>query len=154
MQGLRRCRYAFDIIGELYFGEAFGFLESGSDYGNYIATLDILLPLLGVSAVLSRPMRLPWMLLGMRRGEVRRGVASIQSLEALAKEQVGKRSQLLRSAEKSNLRRDILSKLFEVQETKGETHDFRIPDIEQEGCESPLLRGVLSSLRFSFGNTR
>jgi cytochrome P450 len=121
------------VIGELYFGDAFGFLESGSDYGNYIATLDVLLPLLGVSAVLSPALRVPWMLFGLLRGEVRRGITCMQSIEELAKAQVDKRSRLLRSSEKTNLRRDLLAKLFDVHEAKGESHDFRVPDIEQEG---------------------
>jgi cytochrome P450 len=40
---------------------------------------------------------------------------------------------LLESSEKTNLRRDLLAKLFDIHEAKGESHDFGIPDIGQEG---------------------
>jgi len=38
-------RYAFDVIGELFFGKKFGFLDERQDWGTYIKTLDILLPI-------------------------------------------------------------------------------------------------------------
>ncbi len=37
--------YAFDVIGELYFGRMFGFMAYSHDHENYIHSLDTLMPL-------------------------------------------------------------------------------------------------------------
>lgn len=50
--------YAFDVIGELYFGRMFGFMETGQDYQSLIYSLDVLNPLitsLAVLAIYARP---------------------------------------------------------------------------------------------------
>lgn len=44
--------YAFDVIGELFYGHQFGFMENRHDYGSYIESLDALLPAVAVACVL------------------------------------------------------------------------------------------------------
>ncbi|KAF2200696.1 cytochrome P450 [Delitschia confertaspora ATCC 74209] len=41
--------YAYDVVGELFFGKMFGFMQNACDYGQLIATNNILVPLLCIS---------------------------------------------------------------------------------------------------------
>ena len=36
--------YAFDVVGELFFGKQFGFLANSEDHERFIASLNTLLP--------------------------------------------------------------------------------------------------------------
>lgn len=69
------CRYAFDVLGELFYGNKFGFMSERKDIGNYMKAIDSLLPaftiggtvpsyltkLYLVSTILSRhPFAGPW----------------------------------------------------------------------------------------------
>jgi hypothetical protein len=38
------CRYAFDVLGELFYGKMFGFMSEHTDIGNYMKAIDSLLP--------------------------------------------------------------------------------------------------------------
>lgn len=49
--GLWLQMYVYDVIGELYFGSMFGFLENSHDHGGWIESLDLLMPVICVSAV-------------------------------------------------------------------------------------------------------
>jgi hypothetical protein len=44
-------RYAFDVIGEIFFGSMFGFLKNSMDHNAYIASLDACMPVLCISAI-------------------------------------------------------------------------------------------------------
>jgi hypothetical protein len=44
-------RYAFDVIGEIFFGNMFGFLRNNMDHNAYIASLDACMPVLCISAI-------------------------------------------------------------------------------------------------------
>ncbi len=44
--------YAFDVVGELFFGHEFGFMENRHDHEDYIQSLDILLPAVVTASVL------------------------------------------------------------------------------------------------------
>ena len=52
-------RYTFDIIGELFYGRAFGFLDEGKDQNDWIKSLDKMIPfvcLMGVAPPILRPL--------------------------------------------------------------------------------------------------
>jgi hypothetical protein len=38
------CWYAFDVLGELFYGKMFGFMSERTDIGNYMKAIDSLLP--------------------------------------------------------------------------------------------------------------
>lgn len=52
-------RYTFDVLGELYYGEMFGFMKDREDHNNWIWALDKMIPFVcfaGVTSPLLRPL--------------------------------------------------------------------------------------------------
>lgn len=56
-------RYAYDVVGAVFFGKQFGFLEDRHDYGNYIRSVHQAMPILSVVAQAPSYVR-PLLLLG------------------------------------------------------------------------------------------
>lgn len=135
-------RYAFDVLGDLIFGAPFGFLETSSDYGNWIEALDRMLPVLATMSVLPANYRVPYLMAGTLWKSMRQQLQDLGQLTVTAKGLVQKRQDELEDAknEKVKSRRDVLAKLFEVQATKGEKEDFTLPDIQMESYVN-LLAG-------------
>lgn len=51
-------RYTFDVLGELYYGEMFGFMKDREDHNDWIWALDKMIPFVcfaGVTSPLLRP---------------------------------------------------------------------------------------------------
>lgn len=77
--------------------------------------------------------RVPHLLSGLFFRSVRRALKNVESVAKLARAKVKERQHLLENADSGEpLRRDMLAKLFTLKNTKGEEHDFKVPDIEQE----------------------
>lgn len=131
-------RYAFDVVGELFFGSAFGFVATSSDYEGWIATLDQLLPVLVTLALLPNLMRPLYLISGLMYGSIREGIRNLNRIADVAKLRVAERQDQMakreseHDGETAQKRRDILSKLFELKDHKGEKEDFTIPDIQLE----------------------
>lgn len=74
---LKSFRYTFDIIGELFYGHAFGFVDEGKGQNDWIKSLDKMIPfvcLMGVGPRILRPfIGLGTMLLSTGE-EIRKGV--------------------------------------------------------------------------------
>lgn len=126
--------YAFDVIGELYFGRMFGFMETESDYQSLIHSLDILNPLLAevaVSATYARPFIL---VSAVAFGSVRRALKAIDHVTRAATSCVSKRQEELKSAAEGGEppRRDLLQQLFGIMHEKGEKVDFGVPELQYE----------------------
>ncbi|KAM3417726.1 hypothetical protein BST61_g5959 [Cercospora zeina] len=118
--------YAFDIIGELFFGQAFGFMETRSDFGRWIALLDSLLPVLIVVAILPNTFRPFYLIFCIMYVSTRSALKDFESIATIAKDLVGRREDIMEwdiQTSASNKRRDILTKLFELETQKGE-HDW------------------------------
>lgn len=52
-------RYTFDVLGELYYGEMFGFMRDREDHNDWIWALDKMIPFVcfaGVTSTLLRPL--------------------------------------------------------------------------------------------------
>ena len=123
--------YAFDVIGELYFGRMFGFMQDRHDYGSYISSLDQLLPPMVVNAVAPtyiRPFILPSALLVPK---TYKAVSSLKHIANAAKTCVETRRKQMEDGQEP-IRNDILNKMFAVRNEKGDKCDFQIPEIEQE----------------------
>ncbi|KAJ9631144.1 hypothetical protein H2204_008366 [Knufia peltigerae] len=123
--------YAFDVIGELYFGNAFGFLATGKDYGDWIGSLDLLLPFLCATAVAPsyiRPLILASSL--VVPGSLK-ALKAIDNIGVSARRCVAERFDKTSKDEESR-RTDILEQLYDIHEEKGEKVDFQLGDIQQE----------------------
>lgn len=124
-------RYAFDVIGELYFGRMFGFMEHSHDHENYIHSLDTLMPILLTSAVAPTYTRPLILTSSIFSGAVRQALKAIEHIANAARGCVGERMQGSTDGEESH-RRDILHQLLEITYTKGEKVDFGIREVEYE----------------------
>lgn len=87
--------YAFDVIGELFFGEAFGFVKNAHDYKDYIKTLDILLPAVAATSVLPSYVR-PLKILGHLVPAVHQALVCFDDIVVAAKKAVQERERLMK----------------------------------------------------------
>jgi hypothetical protein len=128
-----RCsRYAFDVIGELYFGQMFGFMDQSRDIGNYIRSLDALVPSMTISSV-APPYLRPILKIcgGQFNASIRDSFLGMLNIAAAARGCVAKRMQT-NDASGATPRRDILQQLLQIYKTKGDEIDFGVPEIEAE----------------------
>jgi hypothetical protein len=138
---LLSARYAFDVIGELYFGQMFGFMEHRTDHGSYIASLDTLLPVLTLTAL--APSYVRPLVLGMAvlSPTVRNALKAVDHIANAARGCVTRRKQAL-SAGHQDIRRDLLQQLFEIHQQKGEKVDFGEGEITYEAYVAMYVLSV------------
>ncbi|OQV05442.1 hypothetical protein CLAIMM_10183 [Cladophialophora immunda] len=122
--------YAFDVIGELFFGQAFGFMQNSHDYGGYINSLDILLPAVATACVLPSYVR-PLQVLGHLLPSLHEALVCFNSIVVAARNAVRKREDMMREGQVK--RSDLLDKLFNISTSKPE---FTILDITTEAWVS------------------
>jgi cytochrome P450 len=117
--------YTFDIIGELFFGRMFGFINERRDIGGYMAAVDVILPHAIRLAVLYEWMR-PIINIVMYplSANLRQAIKCFEALGVESKRYVDDR------VGKKSTRPDMLSKLLKVAEEK--SPDFDITDVYTE----------------------
>ncbi|KAF5519341.1 Cytochrome P450 monooxygenase gsfF [Colletotrichum aenigma] len=120
--------YTFDIIGELFYGRAFGFVDEGKDQNDWIKSLDKMIPfvcLMGVAPPILRPFVGIGCMLTSAGKEIAKGVKNIGESSA----------RLMKDAYESRLeapRTDMAQQVFSIYEKSGEKFDYRWGDVEQE----------------------
>jgi hypothetical protein len=129
---LRRHRYAFDVVGELYFGEQFGFMENSHDHGGYIAACDALLPVLTAAGVSSPAVRNVILGSSLFSSAARKGLKAVDRIAAAARGCVAKRLSADAGGKSNTGRTDLLHHLLEIVEKKGEAVDFGRGEVEYE----------------------
>ena len=130
IQQLTQFGYAFDVVGVLFFGRMFGFMDGRSDYQSYIASLDSLMPPMCIAecaATYARPFVLGSTIL---IPSMRKTLKALSNIAEAARTSVDQRSRELQTGQEQ--RSDILQQLFDIQTEKGEKVDFGIPEIRQE----------------------
>ncbi len=114
----------------------FGFLEKGEDHGNWIQSLDLLMPFLCLTAVapsyirgliLASAVVVPGSLAALK---------AIDNIATSAKACVAKRFGPNSVKSDGPQRTDIVQQLYEIHVEKGEKVDFQMGDIEQEAYVS------------------
>ncbi|KAA8907976.1 cytochrome P450 [Sphaerosporella brunnea] len=117
--------YAFDIIGELFFGRMFGFIKERRDIGGYMGAVDVILPHAIRLAVLYEWMRpIINVVMYPLSANLRQAIRCFEALGAESKRYVDER------IGKPSARPDMLSKLIKVMEEK--SPDFDITDVYTE----------------------
>lgn len=123
-------RYAFDVIGELYFGRMFGFMENSHDHGSWIRSLDLLMPFVCMTAVAPsyfRPLILASAFV------VPGSLSALKALDTIA---TASRSCVAKrfgdGSKTSEHRTDILEQLYSIHRERGEKVEFGLGEIEQE----------------------
>jgi hypothetical protein len=115
-------RYAFDVIGEIFFGKMFGFIEKGEDHGAFIASLDALMPVLCVSAIGPTYLRPLIMSSAIVIPAAFRAVKAIDGIRKAAVIAGGKRKKDIEDGVAH--RNDMLQQLFDIVKEKGEKVNF------------------------------
>lgn len=123
-------RYTFDVIGELFFGQQFGFMRDEHDYGQYIESLDTLLPGIALSCVLPSYLRPFHSTLGLLFPTIRKSISGFDEIRAAGRHWANVRQNQMNAGTVAR-RVDLLDKLFKIKEGKG---GFGIPDIQNEAC--------------------
>ncbi|KAL4790363.1 cytochrome P450 [Aspergillus venezuelensis] len=125
--------FTFDIIGELFFGQQFGFMRDEHDFGDYIQSLDTLTPAISVVCVLPALLRRFQPILGLLSSNIRNAVSGFNEVRNAGTLWMQQRMQHM--TEGRSIRSDLLHKMFKVQETKG---DFGIREIQSESVVAIL----------------
>jgi hypothetical protein len=125
-------RCAFDVIGELFFGQRFGFIKNSHDHESYIASLDTVLPVLTAAGV-SSPF-VCGLILGssMFSSTVRKGLKAVDHITAAARGCVATRLSASDKHQPEATRVDLLHHLLEIAKNKGEALDFGKGEVELE----------------------
>lgn len=144
------------MIGELYLGEMFGFLQNNHEHGGWIGSLDLLMPFLCLCAVApasARPLILASYLFVP---------GSFKALKAVEHIGMSARSYVARRFDEgtrleSRKRTDMLQQLYDVHLEKGDKVDFQMGGIEQEAyvgqsCPHSFLISVDRSVSRSADN--
>ncbi|TVY21774.1 Cytochrome P450 monooxygenase gsfF [Lachnellula arida] len=136
--GLWTWRYTYDIIGELFFGKAYGFLEKEQDIDNLMAAAGAVAPfegMMGMAPVWAKPFMM-WML---AIPNIARGIMNFQKVKVTGKKLVADRMKTMENQDKSG-RNDMLGKMLSIVWEKGERVDWTVLDVEQE-CFVAMVAG-------------
>ena len=110
-------RYAFDVLGELFFGSQFGFMSKRTDVGRYIKSVHAILRMFAICSVLVSQ-------------SFRGAGGDLEKMENLAKDVVHRRHQEV--VERNHNRHDILAKMIEIMADRGQEINFTEPHIVVE----------------------
>ena len=128
-------RYTFDVLGELFYGSMFGFMRERTDMGNYMKSIDSLLPAFSIGGTvpsyLTKLFLISTILLSP---SVRGALGAVKHLEAASEAAVKKRKQEIE--DNTDDKHDILRKMLEINGERGEKIDFTIPHIVVESHSS------------------
>ena len=115
-------RYAFDVIGEIFFGDMFGFLQNSEDHGAFIASLDALMPVLCISAIGPTYMR---PLIMCSAIVIPAAFKAVKAIDGIRKAAVVASSKRMKEIEDGAVpRTDMLQQLFDTVRDKGEKVNF------------------------------
>lgn len=115
-------RYAFDVIGEIFFGDMFGFLENSEDHGSFIASLDALMPVLCISAI--GPTYLRPLIMGSAI-VIPAAFKAVKAIDGIRKAAVAAAGKRMTEIENGVAHRsDMLQQLFDIVREKGEKVNF------------------------------
>ena len=120
------------MIGELYFGKSIGFIETASDYGNYISSMETILEVMTVIGILPLYLRNLYMsFAAWTSRKMRASFVAASLVTKSAKRHVAERKAILDQGGCQE-RKDVLAKLLAIVDEKGEKVGFKIPDVERE----------------------
>ena len=127
--GLWTWRFTYDIIGELFFGKAYGFLDQERDIDNLMAAAAAVAPFEGMMGMAPSWLR-PFMVWMLAIPNIARGVMNMQKVKVTGKKVVADRMRQVESQEET--RKDMLGKMLNIVWEKGEKYDWSVQDVEQE----------------------
>ncbi|KAE8151416.1 cytochrome P450 [Aspergillus avenaceus] len=124
--------YAYDVVGEFYFGQMFGFLKNKDDHIGYLSSTDSLIPVMTLSAVMPSYVRSIFMLGGFMFSRMRKAVGAFDVLTKAADLAVENRRHLFEKGDVSQRKPDLLTRAFEIYYRRGVELDFQLIDLKME----------------------
>ncbi|PWY66489.1 cytochrome P450 monooxygenase [Aspergillus sclerotioniger CBS 115572] len=122
--------YAYDVVGEFYFGRMLGFLENRHDYLGYIKSIDTMIPIMAVAGVMPTYIRSVFMFGGLLFSRMREALSALSTLTQAADAAVEDRVQAQQRGDEQ--KPDVLSKILKVYHEQGEKLDFNLVDVKME----------------------
>ena len=117
-------RYTFDVIGELFFGRHFGFMEKSHDHEGWMEMLENLFPVNALNGVIPSFLRNVTLVIALFNPAIRKGIAGMNTLVEAAGSCVSEKQVSLRRGEP--VRHDMLSKAFDIYEADT-TNERKLP---------------------------
>ncbi|PWY73041.1 putative cytochrome P450 [Aspergillus heteromorphus CBS 117.55] len=131
--------YAYDVIGEFYFGRMFGFLQEMRDHLGYMESTDTMIPVMAVAGVLPSYLRSAFMLSGLLFSSIRQAMVATMTLVKAADEAVEDRLQAEKRGEEQ--KPDVLTKIFNIYRLQGAKVDLRVEDVKVEAWVAGSFAG-------------
>ncbi|RYO34967.1 hypothetical protein AA0111_g3638 [Alternaria arborescens] len=110
--------FSFDVVGAVFFGSPFGFLETSSDYGNYIAAVHTALPLNSVVAMAPLWIRRYLLQVGVMIPKVLKAIIATDGIRQTAVRETGVAQE--RTSNANANRTDVLSQLLSIMREKND----------------------------------
>ena len=139
---LTQYRYTFDIIGELFFGQKFGFMEKSHDHQSWILSLDTMLPVMTSASAASPAVRGVILGSSMFSSTVRAGLQGLERYAAAARACVAARLDVNGNEKSATSRTDLLHHLLEIVRVKGDALDYHRNEVEYE-CMGALYDNTI-----------
>ncbi|XPT01005.1 hypothetical protein M3J09_010149 [Ascochyta lentis] len=108
--------YAYDNIGSVFFGKPFGFLESSSDHGGYIAAVHKAMPFLSVVSMAPSYARSALMVVAAAVPSLLRAVLAVDDIRKTAVRE----TEEAMARKSDSQRHDMLTRLLKVVEDAGD----------------------------------
>ncbi|KAL2822160.1 cytochrome P450 [Aspergillus cavernicola] len=140
--------YAYDIIGELYFGKMFGFLDAGGDHLGYIKATEDLIPVQTLAGNMPTYIRGIFMLTGILLPKVRGALSALGNLTDATNGMLKDRLAAVHEGGKSE-RADILGKLLDISTRNGKELDFVLDDVKMESFAAFFAGSETTALTLS-----
>lgn len=128
---LQKKRYAFDVIGKLFFSHPFGFLQNAYDHAGYIHALDLLIPFIAVACAAPTYLRPLVLFSGAAIPRVFKALKALKHIESASGACVVQRQHLIAQG-KAEECEDMLQSFFEIMQEKGQEKDFGITEVKME----------------------
>lgn len=140
-------RYAFDVLGELSFGNDFGFMKEQKDVGNYMKAIhSICIKNTMAGTLPSYFSGLTFPTLSLFCASFRGTIEAIINLSVSSKKSMDKRMREIE--ENKDDRRHILRKLMEISAEKGEKVNFNAGHIYAESHSSLYVFEPFSQITY------
>lgn len=138
--------YTFDVIGELFFGNNFGFMEKDHDHEGWMEMLDNMFPVMIISGLLPRYLRFSLLLGSLLIPRVRKGITGLKNVHKASVECVARKQRQME--QNGPTRQDVLAKAFNMyqadlnNEKKTNRQKMLLADVQNEAVNAmyvPLL---------------
>jgi len=129
------CRFAFDVIGELFFSRKFGFMENAHDHEGYIHALDLLVPFFAVVCAMPAYVRPLFLASGATVPGVFKALGALQHIETASDACLAQRRQedtRDEAGRRGQGQKDMLDGFFDIVRSKGGAKDFTLTEVKTE----------------------